>query len=375
MKFIYALLMLFISSNAHSTTFDFNGEQGYYELDTSKIDALAIRMIDDESPIHQLWSKVRDKAFRGRLDVDHINDTDLRKMYCNVQEKNGNGRDSVPTWKILKEQNPKNLEETIGILFNILGSEKEREDFLDERALYREKRTQDIMSYDALNLGQWKKATLRNFINKVVLDAFKTSPFPLEERNSLFRSMKETGFLKTTVENVDGYTYSQRIAAEEFLKNHQEVHTLILGCGSFAPASMAIPFFGDQEGGCGCCCDAHSLSKGEMTLSIPADGGFDLSSGYNEEGAASDIIGDFKDSRLWDGIRAGLLGREFDVIKDHSWVGDSTFYCMEAFSVLKEGGLLEIWHPRSQDINDIPWGFVIKDQDEKFLRLIKNSNL
>ena len=380
MKFIYALLILIIAPKAHSAGLNLNGNQGYYELDISKIDALAGRIIDDSSPINQIWSEVTDKAFRRRPNPDQMDQNYLRRIYCDIQEKNGKERSSMTAWAILEASEARNTDEIIGILSQTLGSAEEKGDFLSQAQSHREtslsKRIQDIISYHSLKTGPWKMGTLRNFINKAVLGIMGESPFPLEERRQLFTVMKETGFLKTHIGHIDGYIYSQEIAAEEFLNSHSNIDTLVLGCGSFVPARLAIPLFGDSEGGCGSCGDGHCVSKGEMTVSMPDQLNFDISSGYNEEGSASDIIGDIRAPELWTGIRKGLGGRELSTIKDHRWGGDALNYHMDAFSVLKEGGLLEIWNPGS---HEIPWGFelkgVVQNENGTFLRLIKNSNL
>ncbi len=157
-------------------------------------------------------------------------------------------------------------------------------------------------------------------------DFFK--PLSDDQRETIFQIMKETDFLKTNIETVLGYSYSQAFAAKAFLENNPGVHTLVLGCGCSIPKCI--------QGYGATCQEIHHVSKGEMTASIPDQ--------YSQYENVSDVIGDVNSPHFWEGIRQGLAGRKFSTIKDHSYYPISTaFVVMDSIrSVLQEGGVLEI---------------------------------
>lgn len=177
------------------------------------------------------------------------------------------------------------------------------------------------MKYDAYTstYGPFREGTLRNFINKAILGI--TRQPKLEGAQELFDLMKASGFVTTGIDMVEGYRYSQKQAAKEFLQNHEEIHTLVLACGNFIPYTVSYAFSRRSEGGCGSCKEGHHISKGEMTVTLfdrlaYIDEGEDAD--YNEEGSSSDIIADITHPSFWEGVLEGLGGRKLRYIKEHN---------------------------------------------------------
>lgn len=88
--------------------------------------------------------------------------------------------------------------------------------------------------------------------------------------------------------------------------HHPDVHTLILGCGSFAGFAALTLIEGPDagEGGVDLAQNAFP-QKYEMTVSLMDDPSFSTHY-YNEEGSASDVMADAASSAFWAGVLEGI---------------------------------------------------------------------
>ena len=225
-------------------------------------------------------------------------------------------------------------------------------------------------------LGPYKVATLKNFLNKQILGL--TGLLQLGGAEELFQMLKATGVIRTSIPTTVGYTYSQQLATREFLSNHPEVHTLILGCGSFAgnTALMLIEGPDGGEGGCGSCSKMHHIKKGEMTVSLMDNLFFDKTDYYNEEGSASDVMADATSTAFWEGVLEGLVGRKLSRTEDHSMAqlidASNVGYLR---SVLSDDGEFRVWIqglvPSEFDINKtLPYtalGLAFKGLEDEYM--------
>ncbi len=319
-KLFFAFIFITKGVYGSGHVFDFNGNDGYYTIDTNKIDELYGRILDNKSPAARSCERVFERAFRAdpaaNFSLSYVN-----ALYLKTQEDSGGQRDFGPARRILNENNLRNdaiiPRDIIDQVSNTLTTEHEKEIFKGLVEQNSQRMHREIENYNAHILpvlGPWRLSTLRNFINKGILGL--TGVSPLEGAEDLFQIMKSTGFLSTNITTTQNYSYSQKIAAQDFLLQNPSIHTLVLGCGSFVPRNFASVYLRQEEAGCASCQEFHHSRKGEMTISLPG-GNLD-----DEEGAASDIIADATSPSLWEGIREGLGGRKFKTIKDHSNYAD-----------------------------------------------------
>ena len=222
-------------------------------------------------------------------------------------------------------------------------------------------------------LGLYKVATLKNFLNKQILGLARQPQ--LEGTEELFQMLKATGVIRTSIPTTVGYTYSQQLATREFLSNHPEVHTLVLGCGSFAgkAALMVIEGPAGGPGGRGCCADMHHIKKGEMTVSLMNKPIFDTEDHCNEGGSDSDVMADVTSDAFWGGILEGLGSKKFSKIKDHSMAqlidASNVGYLR---SVLSDDGEFTVWVPYLWGLDREKehykqLGFELKELDGEYL--------
>lgn len=127
----------------------------------------------------------------------------------------------------------------------------------------------------------------------------------LEHRVEVFDVLKNSGVLKTSIDNLSTFKYSPAQEVVNFLNKHPEIDTIVIGCGHFIPEMNAdnlaalLKFEGD---GCKMCQHpTHHL--GEMTLNM----------GFGEH---SDVIGDGADVDIWKAVPQNRLKR----IVNETWI-------------------------------------------------------
>ena len=157
-----------------------------------------------------------------------------------------------------------------------------------------------------------QKSGLRQFTGKVLgmtneWTNYEVSDFSTKDKEVAFQLLKESGALKTKIEKVEGFVYNPAEEITDFLINHPETDTIVLGCGHFIPkdysstlcAETPIHLLANFEGG-GChMCPHPTHHKGELTL--------DLETAQNP-----DIVADATDLKIWNAIPQGRLARIVD---------------------------------------------------------------
>lgn len=134
--------------------------------------------------------------------------------------------------------------------------------------------------------------------------SYQSTPNDLEERKEVFKLLKTSGVLITSVEDLASFKYDPAQEVVSFLANHPEVDTLVVGCGHFF-SHDSFPYTNMRASFGGCeSCKHPTHHKNELTL--------DLDIGQNP-----DVIGDGTDVNIWNAIPEGRLAR----IVDDTWGG------------------------------------------------------
>ncbi len=159
-----------------------------------------------------------------------------------------------------------------------------------------------------------------DLIRDVVSDIFNFSAgiIPVEDerrdalRSEYFSLMRDSGLLQTEIESCDGITYDVGEVVQDFLTNHPDTTTLILGCG------MRVTYHGS------CCSGEKKLHEKALTVDMNASMGATVQSNMHN-------------SELW----RNIPDNSFSEILDHSngnWVFENTATLKEIFRVLRSGG-------------------------------------
>lgn len=143
----------------------------------------------------------------------------------------------------------------------------------------------------------------------------------------VFDLLRKTGIIKTQIELLKDFSYDPRESLKNFFLVHQDIQTLIFGCGHFISKSdktKNIEWILDRSMGCQMCKDEKSHS-GELTI--------DLDIGQNP-----DFVADAKDPKIWE-----IFEDRFMRIKDESWsqLMTSEAEIKNVYRALKEGGVFE----------------------------------
>lgn len=358
-----------------------NGDHGYYTLHTEYLPEVERELVDQVSTAAEMFRAVI--PFSRRPDSQTpLSYQQIKTAYYDARRDGRVQHGEIPdlsanmpvTIAQGEEMTETQMIDVVKSFFNERGLSDVSEKFETRIVSARLKHEENFIKYhEALTIfGEWRLGTLRNFINKGLLGI--TNQPQILGGEELFQMMKRVGFISADIETTYGYRYSQTIAAEEFLRDHPEVHTLVLACGNFIPYVVSQPFAGRSEGGCACCHDLHHISKGEMTVTLPDQLTY-LREDYNEEGSASDIIGDISSEPFWAGIIRGLGDRKLTSIKDHN--GSNPLLIFEHIeavkSVLSPEGFLEVVVPDSREgeflAKLIECGFFVTAQDKQRSRI------
>ncbi len=191
-------------------------------------------------------------------------------------------------------------------------------------------------------LGKGNTPAIRYAINKYILGMYEKSD-QIDQSEQAFQILKATNFISTSIQTTQGYTYSSKTSITQFLHNHPNIHTIVLGCGNcistvITNKARARHDLDYEPKSSSLCQETHHHSTDEVTVSL------DLR-GYSARGSIADIIADGRSDEFWEGVAEGLNGRKLDQIKDHSYYPISTLSLHHITNFLKPGGILSITLP------------------------------
>ena len=329
MKFIYTMMALIFATNYGHGSSNINGNFGYYEINTNPaVTRSVLDRLEPQSQGQGLCLAAIRRSLRPEVKIE----LSINEIF-DVARKTG-GIDFAAARASMERPN-QSEDEQIGTVWSLCAPEHQ-DSFLAQIAAKKSEKKGFSEKYRTQYacLGNQDLSQIRDFINTELLNLEGERRINPAEAEDLFQTLKSIGFLRTAIPTTQGFTYSQTIAAQEFISNHPDVHTLVLGCGSFVDQDTHESLFGSRQAGlCGTCQCAHHISKGEMTVALNNGGG----SGH----PYADVIGDMTSREFWIGLKNGLTPGRVLRIVDHSETGLKYWVKRVADEILGEAAYFE----------------------------------